>query len=142
MFKEILLPIDLGNAETQIGAVEAAVNLATSNKAQLHIMTVVPDFGLSIVGSFFPEGYEKQAMDEASKKLKEFVKAKVPKGVAVQHIVGHGTIYEEILRGAQQLKCDLIVMASHRPELQDYLLGPNASRVARHAACSVMIVRE
>ncbi len=142
MFKEILLPVDLGNAETQIGAVEAAVNLATSNKAQLHIMTVVPDFGLSIVGSFFPEGYEKQAMDEASKKLKEFVKAKVPKGVAVQHIVGHGTIYEEILRGAQQLKCDLIVMASHRPELQDYLLGPNASRVARHAACSVMIVRE
>lgn len=142
MFKEILLPLDLGNAETQTGAVETAVNLATTNKAQLHIMTVVPDFGLSIVGSFFPEGYEKQAMDEASKKLKDFVKAKVPKGVAVQHVVGHGTIYEEILRAAQQLNCDLIVMASHRPELQDYLLGPNAARVARHAACSVMIVRK
>ena len=142
MFKEILLPVDLGNPETQRKAVEAAVHLAKTSKAQLHIMTVVPDFGLSIVGSFFPEGYEKQALDEASKKLHAFVKAAIPKDLKVQHIVGHGTIYEEILRAGKELGCDVIIMASHRPELQDYLLGPNAARVARHAACSVMIVRD
>jgi nucleotide-binding universal stress UspA family protein len=61
--------------------------------------------------------------------------------VPVQHIVGHGTIYREILVRAERTKCDLIVMASHRPELQDYLLGPNAARVVRHAKCSVMVVR-
>lgn len=142
MFKDILLPVDLGNAETQAGAVKTAVELAKAGKSQLHVMTVVPDFGLSIVGSYFPEGYEKQAMDEASSTLHDFVKAQVPKGVAVQHIVGHGTIYREILRAADELSCDLIIMASHRPELQDYLLGPNAARVARHATCSVMIVRD
>ena len=37
---------------------------------------------------------------------------------------------------------DLIIMASHRPELQDYLLGPNAARVVRHANCSVLVVRD
>ena len=38
-------------------------------------------------------------------------------------------------------KPDLIVMASHRPELKDYLIGPNAARVVRHADCSVQVVR-
>ncbi len=142
MFKEILLPVDLGNVETQRKAVEAAIHLAKASKAQLHVMTVVPDFGLSIVGSYFPEGYEKHALDEASKGLHEFVRAEIPKGLKVQHIVGHGTIYQEILRAGKELGCDVIVMASHRPELKDYLLGPNAGQVARHAACSVMIVRD
>ena len=36
----------------------------------------------------------------------------------------------------------LIVMGSHHPELKDYLLGPNAAKVMRHADCSVMVVRE
>ncbi len=142
MFKDILLPVDLGNAESQRKAVKTAVHLAKTAKARLHVMTVVPDFGLSIVGSFFPEGYEKHALDEASKKLHDFVQAEIPKSVKVQHIVGHGTIYEEILRAANELGCDVIILASHRPELKDYLLGPNAARVARHAACSVMIVRD
>ncbi len=33
-------------------------------------------------------------------------------------------------------------MGSHRPELSDYLLGPNAGKVVRHAKCLVMVVRE
>ena len=37
---------------------------------------------------------------------------------------------------------ELIVMASHRPELRDYLIGPNAARVMRHADASVLVVRE
>ena len=46
-----------------------------------------------------------------------------------------------ILDLAEKIGADLIVMASHRPELKDYLLGPNAARVVRHAECSVMVVR-
>ena len=46
------------------------------------------------------------------------------------------------MKAADKLKCDLIVMASHRPELKDYLLGPNAARVVRHARQSVFVVRE
>ena len=59
-----------------------------------------------------------------------------------QAIVASGTVYEEILRVAAETKCDVIVMASHRPGLQDYLIGPNASRVVRHAHCSVLVVRD
>ena len=42
---------------------------------------------------------------------------------------------------SEAIKADLIVMGSHRPELRDYLLGPNAARVVRHAPCSVVVVR-
>ncbi len=56
--------------------------------------------------------------------------------------VGYGTVYEEILKIAKETGCDMIVNASHRPELKDYLLGPNAARVVRHAGCSDMVVRD
>ncbi len=37
---------------------------------------------------------------------------------------------------------DLIVMASHRPEMKDYLLGSNAGHIVLHAPCSVFVVRK
>ncbi len=55
--------------------------------------------------------------------------------------VAHGTIYDEIMKAADKLDCDLILMGSHRPELKDYLLGPNAVRIVRHANQSVFVVR-
>ncbi len=51
-------------------------------------------------------------------------------------------IYEEVLRAAERLGADLIVMAAHRPELSDYLIGPNSARVVRHARQSVLILRD
>ncbi len=42
---------------------------------------------------------------------------------------------------AKDLKIDHVVMGAHRPSLADYLLGPNSARVARHAGCSVTVVR-
>jgi nucleotide-binding universal stress UspA family protein len=65
-----------------------------------------------------------------------------PRRFESQAIVTNGTVYEEILRTAKEIGCDVIVMASHRPELKDYLLGPNAARVVRHANCSVLVVRD
>jgi hypothetical protein len=46
-----------------------------------------------------------------------------------------------VLEVARRVQADLIVLASHVPELKDYLLSANAARVARRAACSVLVVR-
>jgi nucleotide-binding universal stress UspA family protein len=104
-------------------------------------MTVVPDFGMSIVGGFFPKTFEKEAMASVDEKLHAFAKEKIPSDVTRRHIVGHGVIYKEILRYAEVVKADLVVMSANRPGLEDYLLGPNAARVVRHANCSVLVVR-
>jgi nucleotide-binding universal stress UspA family protein len=65
----------------------------------------------------------------------------LPDDISTQHVVKHGRVYEEIIMTAKELGADLIVMSAHRHELSDYLLGPNAARVARHASQSVLIVR-
>lgn len=46
------------------------------------------------------------------------------------------------MAAADKLGCDLIVLSSHRPEMRDYLIGPNAARVVRHAKQSVLVVRD
>ena len=57
-------------------------------------------------------------------------------------LIGAGyTIYSEIVELAKEMDADLVVMVSHRPELKDFLLGPNAARVVRHAECPVLVIR-
>ncbi len=142
MFNTILLPVDLNHESSWAKALPTALELARASGGNLHVLTVVPDFGMSIVGQFFPEGYEKEMADKVLAKLHEFVEANVPAEMKVQHIVGEGSAYEVILSIAEKINADVIVMGAHRPELKDYLLGPNAARVVRHANCSVMVVRD
>jgi nucleotide-binding universal stress UspA family protein len=141
MYKEILLPIDLSNPETQEKAVSTAIEYAKAFGARLHVMTIVPDLGVGVVGTFFPENYVEKAKAAAEVELRDYVKRRVPDGVVAERAVALGTIYEEIIEYAKAIDADLIIMASHRPELKDYLIGPNASRVVRHADCSVLVVR-
>lgn len=142
MYNDILLTVDLGQDSSWKKALPVSIEYAKTFGAVLHVMTVVPDFGMSIVGTFFPRDYEKKAMEAGRQHIRAFCKEHIPSDVKVQRIIGHGVVYEEILRVADEVKPDLIIMASHRPELRDYLLGPNAARVVRHANCSVLVVRD
>ena len=141
MYKHILLPIDLGDEESWQKSLRTAIELCRCGDASLHVLTVVPDFGMSIVGQYFPEGYEKEVAAKVLDQLKVFVKENVPDGIPVQHIVGEGTVYEVILEMVDKTKADLVVIGAQRAALKDYLLGPNAARVVRHADISVLVVR-
>ena len=140
MYKHILIPIDVSNDQEE-RALDVAISLAQLYGATLHVMTVAPDFGMSIVGQFFPEGFEDKAIEAMREALVKRTDMAVPKEVSVQNIVAHGGVYEEILRAAKAVSADLIVIGASRPALKDYLLGPNAARVVRHAPVSVMVVR-
>ncbi len=142
MYKEILLPVDIAHLGAENRAVEVACELAKTHGARLNILAVVPDYGMPIVGSFFPEGFEGEVMGHATKELAAFIGKAVPGDLPVRQHLARGTVYEEVLRMAKGLSIDLIVMAARRPELKDYLLGPNAARVVRHAGCSVLVVRD
>ena len=141
MYKNILFPIDLNQESSWQKALPTALEHCKAFGSTLHVMNVVPDFGMSVVGSYFPDDFEQKAVEAAREQLHEFVRQHVPEGVKVQHIVGYGTVYDEILRVANDIKADLIVLASHRPALKDYLIGPNAARVVRHFEGSVLVVR-
>lgn len=141
MFKSILVPVDLAAATGKRRALAMAADMAERYAAELHVMTVVPDFGMSIVGAFFDEDFAERARTEVEAQLEAFCREQLGAGTACRRHVARGSIYDEILRMAVRLGCDCIVMGSHRPELKDYLLGPNAARVVRHAPCSVLVVR-
>lgn len=140
MFKKVLATIDLGDIESSKTVLVAALELI-AGKDTLHVVCVVPDYGVGVVGSFFPAGHEEEALKNATEALHEFTAANVPKDVKVQHVIAHGNVYEEIIDAADRVKADIIVVGSHRPKLKDYLLGPNAARVVRHAPQSVLVVR-
>ncbi len=141
MFKTILLPIDLSEASSWQRALPAALEHARSEGGSLHVLTVVPNFGEGMVGTYFPPDFAERALATAKRDLETLCGAEVPKDVAVKATVRSGRIYDEIVDAAKAIDADLIVMASHRPSLRDVLIGPNAERVMRHANCSVLVVR-
>lgn len=141
MYRNILLAVDLGHKDTEMRAATTVVDYARVSGATVHLLTVVPDFGMALVGGFFPEGYEKDALAKADADLHAFASAVIPPEIPHRTIVAHGGIYREILRYADETGADLVVMSAHRPDLEDYLLGPNAARVVRHAKTSVLVVR-
>jgi len=109
MYKNVLLAVDLGEDASWKRALPEAIALIKASGGVLHIMTVVPDFGMTVVGSFFPSGFESKAIASAQEKLHAFVKEHVPQDIKVQHIIAHGGPAEEILAAAKKVPTDVIV---------------------------------
>ncbi|PJI86223.1 nucleotide-binding universal stress UspA family protein [Yoonia maricola] len=140
----VLAAIDLAHPENHHKILHEAQVMAAQRGASMSVVTVIPDFGMSIVGTYFEEGAEQRALKDAAKTLHEAV-TKVLGADAdkqIKHVVCHGVAYEQILATAKKFDAVLIVMAAHRPEFRDYLLGPNAARVVRHSTCSVLVLRD
>lgn len=146
-----LAPIDLEDEDLTDGVVRKTVEMATGVKdAKIYLMTVVPGIMPGIDQRYAIRGemhgsteYPLQEWkDQAAKDLQKLADAHVPKDMQAGVVVENGTVYREIVEAAKDLKIDHIVMGAHRPSLADFLLGPNSARVARHAGCSVTVVRE
>ncbi len=142
MYKDILIPIDMSDEKTWRDPLQTAIVFARQFGSRLHIMMVVPSFQSPLVGSFFPKHYEQQMHEQADREIHTFVQQQVPAELAVQTIVAVGTIYEEVINAAEQLHCDLIIMGRSGTSKANFLLGPNAARVMRHANTSVLIAHD
>ncbi|SMX33072.1 universal stress protein [Actibacterium lipolyticum] len=143
MSSSVLCAIDVSQPGVDRNVLMEAHKLAQLDDARLDVITVVPDFGMSVVGGFFDRNFHDKAVAEGRKILNEFVTETLGAEVnkEVRHVVATGKAYAEILHAAREAGSDLIVIGSHKPELSDYLLGPNAARVVRHSKCSVYVVR-
>ncbi|MDF1620486.1 universal stress protein [Pseudothioclava nitratireducens] len=143
MIKTILCAVDINRPGAETKVLQTAQRLAEAEGAQLDVITVIPDFGMSVVGGFFKESHQKTALSHARELLAKMVGEALGEDAnkAVRHVVGVGNAYHEILEMAEKDGADLIVLGAHRPDLKDYLLGPNAARVVRHAKISVYVVR-
>ena len=143
MSENYMLALDLGESSgSNKKAIDIAEKLAKDNGATLHVMTVIPNFSMPIVGGYFPEGFEEKNYKLAKKSLKKLIEEDANDAASIHRHVVQGSIYEMIMASADRLDCSLIIMEAHRPDLKDYLLGPNAARVVRHAKQSVYVIRD
>lgn len=143
MTNAVLCAVDISNGDLDTHVLKKAAKLADQEGAQLDVVTVLPDFGESWVSGFFESDFHDKALEEAHTKLAEMCVSTLgaDRNEKIRHVVATGTAYQEILKTAESAGSDLIVIGAHKPDLKDYLLGPNAARVVRHSDVSVYVVR-
>ena len=117
MYNDVLVPVDLNHESSWKKSLPTALAQCRSFGSTLHMMYVVPDYGLSPVSQYFPPGTERKLREDAEVQLKQFIAEHVPEQIKSQAIIGEGSVYLEILKVAERIGADLVVMASHRPEL-------------------------
>ncbi|MFT6061068.1 MAG: nucleotide-binding universal stress UspA family protein [Paracoccaceae bacterium] len=142
MFKNILLTVDLTHPESWAAAMPQAVELARVGGAILHVVSVVPDYGMPLVAGFFPDDFAHKALAKAREALKKIVADGVPADIEVRRHVAYGEIHHEVLKTIESTRVDLVVMASHAPDtVREFLVGSHADRIVRRSPVSVLVVR-
>ncbi|EHM3376300.1 universal stress protein UspF, partial [Salmonella enterica subsp. enterica serovar Kedougou] len=112
--------------------------------AKVHFLTVIPSLPYyASLGLAYSA--ELPAMDDLKAEAKSQLEAIIKKfnlpADRVQVHVAEGSPKDKILEMAKKLPADMVIIASHRPDITTYLLGSNAAAVVRHAECSVLVVR-
>jgi len=135
MYKNILVPISFETERDAEGALAIAQALRAEGGAItcLHVMEHLPKYATD----YLPVGHLERQKADISKKLKALAES-VGNATAVV-IEGHSS--RSILNHANSNDADLIIIASHQPGMQDYLLGSTAAKVVRHAKCAVHVLR-
>ena len=136
MYKNILVPLDVGHIPEGKTGIDVAVGLAESD-GRIFLLNVVEEIP-SWAAVELPRGIIEKSVDKAQENLQAIANASSLK-MDVEVRAGHA--YQTILDVADEKSVDLIVITSHRPGLQDYFLGSTAAKVVRHAKCSVHVIR-
>ena len=124
MYKNILVPIDMAHIDEGNDIIELAKQHSAEG-AKITLLNVVVD----IID---------RTKETSRGKLEALAEAGGP---SVEACIRSGHAYNTILDEAKSSGADLIIIRSHRPGLQDYLLGSTAAKVVRHANCSVLVIR-
>ncbi|MHA6323617.1 universal stress protein [Roseivivax sp. CAU 1753] len=141
MFDKVLLPIDLNHPASWKTALPAAKKCAGPD-GEIHFLGIVHDLGSAMISSFLPEDFEEQALATLKQGLADLAANEASDYPKVEVHVAIGHTPETILRIADTLGVDLVVMASHPPnDLQTMLVGSSAGKVVRHATIPVLVVR-
>lgn len=136
MYKKILVPIDLSHMELGKEMIELARKYGDKGAdiTLLHVIEDIPAY----ISAYIPNDVIHKPAEVAHAALQELTRET---GLQGEVRVASGSPAGTILRLAEEMKADLIIIASHQPGLQDYLLGSTAGRVVRHAHCSVLVRR-
>jgi nucleotide-binding universal stress UspA family protein len=145
MFKHFLVPTD-GSA-LSVKAARAAAELAKATDARLTVLSVAEPYPYSALseGAFLPDQglYEKQMHEHAQRFVAETAELARAAGIPCDTRVAHSfSPSEEIVKLAEEVGCDAIVMASHgRKGITRLFVGSETQKVLAHTRLPVMVIR-
>ena len=137
MFKRIMTPVDLAHAQKLEAALTCAADLAKHYNVPISYVGVTSPAPSKTAHN--PQEFEQ--------KLNAFAAAEASKhGIqATAHTtIAHDPsieIEDALMRAIDEVGADLVVMASHIPNVIDHIWPSNGGKLAQHAKCSVMVVR-
>jgi nucleotide-binding universal stress UspA family protein len=137
MHKTILVPVDPADTERAASMIKLARQLGGSDDMKIVLMSVIQDIP-TYVAAELPGGVTDKAKQRTQETLRKIA---ADEGIDAEIVVRSGQPSAGILGTAQEKNADVIIIASHQPDLSDYLLGSTAHRVVRHAKCSVLVLR-
>lgn len=135
MYQKILVPIALDHGPHTAAALQVAQLLRDQGGTviALHVVEALSPYVAQYLPADQPERLRETALHELKSELSD------APDIIADVVTGHAG--RTIMEYAQDQAADCIVIASHRPGLQDYFLGSTAARVVRHAPCAVHVVR-
>ena len=137
MFQRIMTPVDLAHVERLGNALDCAADLAKHWGVPIVYLGVTSSAPSSLAHN--PE--------EFGQKLGAFAEQQAAKhGVeaSAHTTIAHDPtteIDDALMRAIGETGTDLVVMASHLPNVMDHFWPSNGGKLAEHAKCSVMVVR-
>jgi nucleotide-binding universal stress UspA family protein len=148
-YKHIMLPVD--GSDPSRKAEKECIAFAKSTGAKVTAIHVVYHFHLHFQPWATPKSvhrkiekeHEEEATAIAQKMISALTKRAKAEGVdCVGLVVVGDSPYEEIIKSAEERKCDLIMMASHgRKGLDAVLLGSETVKVLTHSKIPMLVVR-
>ena len=147
MFTRIMLATD-GSKLSQ-KAVKSAIDLASKFNAELVAVKVIPRYvqtyfeGSFTVADIDVKSIEAQWAAGAQQVLDKISSSAAAKGVSVKtSVIKSDDIAEGLVKAANKMKVDLIVMASHgRKGVKRLLLGSETQNVLTHSEVPVLVLR-
>lgn len=136
MYKKIIVPVEIGGIEKGEKIFRKAAKLL-DNGGEIILLNVIEDIP-TYVAVELPGKIVEDAMKEGRDRLNELV-AKT--GIQATVEVRNGTPANSIIAAAESHGADLVMVASHIPDIYNYFIGATADRVVRHAKCSVLVDR-
>jgi nucleotide-binding universal stress UspA family protein len=140
MFKKILVAYD-GSEGAKL-ALRKAVEIVNAAKAEIHIVAVgrIPEYAETVSEveeeKEQAQSYYSKIMEEAANQLKQ-------QGFAPNVHIDFGKPADTILRIAEDLRVDLLVLGTHpHSALRRRVLGATTDKVIDHAHCSVLVIRK
>ncbi len=137
MYPRIIVAVDLDHIDQGKQLLQRAIHLldAGGDIRLIHVLEEVPGF----IAASLPADLAEKRRAEAAVELRAMIDPDL--GVRISHEIRRGAASGQILQAASDSNADLIMIASHKPGLQDYFIGSTAARVIRHATCSVLVER-